>query len=111
LSIAPFQADHPAGVGGRFGALTAIDIPYEEDIMNVSELIEILSDCDPEASVFVMTQRNYPLESTLDGVTVREEFSEDEEGDRDRAANDVVLLEGRHIGYGTADAWDVARRA
>jgi hypothetical protein len=79
--------------------------------MKVSELIEILNDCDPEASVFVMTQRNYPLEATLHGVSVREEFSDDEDTDRDRAPNDVVLLEGRNIGYGSSDAWAVAQRS
>ncbi len=77
--------------------------------MKVSELIEILSDCDPEANVSLMHQRSYPLESTLYGVTVREEFSKAEGGDQ--ASNDVILLEGKQLGYGARDAWAVAIRA
>lgn len=95
--------------------------------MKVKTLIEILSDCDPEADVYIMGQQNYPFENAVHGVAVREEFS-DADGDeaeepaappRDRWAasdaqlphNDVFIVEGGQTRYGSKDAWSAARRA
>ena len=97
--------------------------------MKVSELIELLSDLDPDAEVYMMSQRNYPFEVALDGVTVREDFVEcddedDDSDDEDEAPsahdrwstpesrlprNDVFLLEGRQLRYGSSAAWDARR--
>lgn len=94
--------------------------------MKVSKLIELLSDLDPDADVYVMSQRSYPFENALDGVTIREDFvdcdDDDVEADDDPEApgpddrwsapesklprNDVFLLEGRQLRYGSSAAWD-----
>ncbi len=94
--------------------------------MKVSKLIELLSDLDPDADVYVMSQRSYPFENSLDGLTIREDFvdcdDDDEEANDDAEApgpddrwsapesklprNDVFLLEGRQLRYGSSVAWD-----
>jgi hypothetical protein len=97
--------------------------------MKVRELIEILEELDPEASVYIMSQQNWPFEVAIHGVTVREEFTETDdededaedeptrnEGDRWSARpealprNDVFIVEGSHLRYGSKDAWDAAYR-
>jgi hypothetical protein len=88
--------------------------------MKVQELIDILSEQDPEAEVLLMTQRHYPFENTLYGVTSRAELNgndeEDEEedtspgGDHRPKATDVFLVEGTQLRYGNADAWGCAVR-
>jgi hypothetical protein len=75
----------------------------------------------------MMSQRNYPFEVALDGVAVREDFAEsdDEDDDADYEApsahdrwstpesklprNDVFLLEGQQLRYGSSAAWDARR--
>jgi hypothetical protein len=105
LANAPFRAIKRDTSPKPPGALTAIDAPHKEDLMKVSELIEILSDCDPEASVFVMSQENWPFECGLAGVNVREEFAEGEQSANGCAANDVFLVEGPQLRYGSRAAW------
>jgi hypothetical protein len=88
--------------------------------MKVRELIEILEDKDAEADVFIMTQSNWPFENDLEGVAVREDFREDEpdeEGDaptEDESGeikpNDVFLVEGRQLRYGSKSAWHCVER-
>ena len=97
--------------------------------MKVRELIEILEELDPEASVYIMSQSSWPFEVAIHGVTVREEFTErDEDDDEDGEAtpashydrwsapaeslpmNDVFIVEGRQLRYGSKDAWDSAYR-
>ena len=51
--------------------------------MKVRELIEILEELDPEASVYLMSQQNWPFEVAIHGVTVREEFTESDDEDDD----------------------------
>lgn len=90
--------------------------------MKNRELIAILSELDEDAEVFVMMQQKWPFECSLAGVAVREDFSDggDEEestvatpsgatrgGER---ANDIFLVEGAQLRYGSKAAWDVARR-
>lgn len=85
--------------------------------MKVSELIEILEDLDPNAEVFIMSQENWPFENAVAGVAVREEMLEDDEDldDEEReephyekgtAANDVFIVEGQQLRYGSKAAWD-----
>ena len=91
--------------------------------MKVSELIELLEEQDPDAEVLVMSQPNWPFELGLAGVTTREEMlradrDEDGNGDDDEeprrdlgtAKNDVFLVEGEQLRYGSKTAWSVATR-
>ena len=78
--------------------------------MTVEQLISILQDCDPKAEVLLASQPAYPFEYRLAGVTVREEMLDGDEredtefGDGCRG-NDVLLVEGAQIRYGSRDAW------
>ena len=99
--------------------------------MTVSELINRLAECDPEAEVRIMMQESWPFECEIDGVAVREAFGEEacdcdhridaphEEGcpaedEEDYGeglkGNDVFIVEGRQERYGSKEAWLAARR-
>jgi hypothetical protein len=91
--------------------------------MKVSDLIRLLEDQDPDAEVLLMTQRNWPFENSVFGVAVREDVATNEEdGDDDEgehepppvekgtAPNDVFIVEGEQLRYGSKRAWDVATR-
>ena len=86
--------------------------------MKVSELIERLSECDPDAEVVLVTQQNWPFENAIEGLTTREDAARsdedrDEDGDDDHdesgdtRRNDVFLVEGEQLRYGTKNAWNV----
>jgi len=88
--------------------------------MTVSELMNLLEDCDPDAEVLILNQPSYPFENSIMGVTVRSEISgEDDEDEDDEAPssredgtrpNDVFILEGQQLRYGSRDAWAAAGR-
>ena len=89
--------------------------------MKVSELIELLEEQDPDAEVLVMMQQSWPFELSLAGVTTREEMLRAEREERDdddyeprfergTAKNDVFLVEGEQLRYGSKTAWSVATR-
>jgi hypothetical protein len=90
--------------------------------MKVKELIDILEDQDPDAEVLIMSQQSWPFENGVYGVTVRSEMDGDDDDDsnedapaateaRDgRATNDVFIVEGSQLRYGSKTAWDVATR-
>ena len=96
--------------------------------MKVHELIAILEDMDPDADVYLMSQESWPFEHSIVGVCQREDFTEADpdadaeaepppaDGDRWAAPgsslpmNDVFIVEGRQLRYGSKAAWDVARR-
>ncbi|MFH1690573.1 MAG: hypothetical protein ABIE42_10125 [Candidatus Eisenbacteria bacterium] len=93
--------------------------------MKVHELIEILDELDPDASVYVMSQQSWPFEVAIHGVAVREDFAEaDPDGDEPDAEahdrwgasegalppSDVFIVEGSQLRYGNKGAWDAARR-
>jgi len=87
--------------------------------MKVKELIDILEEQDPDAEVLIMSQQNWPFENGVYGVTVRSEMDGDDEDEdgadttaaRDgRATNDVFIVEGSQLRYGSKTAWDVATR-
>lgn len=101
--------------------------------MTVSELMNLLEDCDPDATVRIMMQESWPFENAIEGITTRAELgSEDcdcdhritephEEGcpaatDAEQeyedglAAHDVFIVEGRQERYGDKSAWNVCRR-
>jgi hypothetical protein len=85
-----------------------------ECIMTVAELIEILSELEPSADVFLVHDEARAVESELRGVTTREEamgtgaqaLALDGRA-RYGSPEDVLLVQGDALGYGTADAWDV----
>jgi hypothetical protein len=92
--------------------------------MKVKELIDILEEQDPDAEVLIMSQQSWPFENGVYGVTVRSEMDgEDDNDDGDennedatdateardgRATNDVFIVEGSQLRYGSKAAWDVA---
>ena len=88
--------------------------------MKVKELMEILEEQDSDAEVLIMGQQSWPFENSIHGVTVRSEIeeSDDDEDEKTpaarradgRAANDVFIVEGRQLRYGSKTAWDVATR-
>ena len=84
--------------------------------MNVKQLIEILEDLDPDAEVLIVSQQHWPFENAIAGVAVREDvvFDDDEREEpryeKGTAANDVFIVEGQQLRYGSKAAWDAARR-
>lgn len=96
--------------------------------MTVGELMSLLEDLDPEASVRIMMQENWPFECELRGVVTRDmldseesdcgrkigephdeecvAFGEDEYEDG-LQANDVFIVEGRQERYGSKRAWEL----
>ena len=90
--------------------------------MKVRELIEILEEFDSEAEVLLSVQPAWPFEHTLAGVCQRSDLMEEDDGEADDEdqgqglsgeelpANDVFLVEGTQLRYGSKRAWDVARR-
>ena len=92
--------------------------------MKVRNLIEILEDQDPEAEVLIMSQENWPFENAIAGVAMREDFVDDDEEDDDEddeagterryekgtAPNDVFIVEGQQLRYGSKAAWNAATR-
>ena len=87
--------------------------------MKVRELIAILTELDQDAQVLLMTQQQWPFENGVHGVAVRAEIEassddEDDEMPTERREgckpNDVFIVEGSQLRYGSNGAWDVARR-
>jgi hypothetical protein len=88
--------------------------------MKVQELIDILSEQDPDAEVLIQAQSTWPYEHALHGVTTRAELTSDSgddlgegpavSGHEHLASNDVFLVEGTQLRYGNKDAWNIARR-
>lgn len=82
--------------------------------MKVRDLIRLLEEQDPNATVLVMSQESWPFECSLSGVVGRQELVDEEEPDEDRkspappegaAMTDVFLVEGRQLRYGSRSAW------
>lgn len=83
--------------------------------MTVAELISALESLDPDARVLIMSQPQWPFEYDIQGVVVREDFSGDSDQDTTPLgdgmnANDVFLLEGTQLRYGSKAAWSAERR-
>ena len=90
--------------------------------MKVQELIEILENMDPDATVLLATQPAWPFEYSIEGVVTRWDFTEFDPHNRfehmtndgglgsDPVSSDVLLLEGTQLRYGTKAAWEAARR-
>ena len=101
--------------------------------MNVSQLKEILDNVSDETEVRLMSQANYPFEYSVEWAVGLDEIQDFQasEPDEDEAielfqpasGNDpgyfgsgpwcgdgiLYLVEGQQLGYGTSDAWVVAK--
>lgn len=76
--------------------------------MNVAELIDRLSEYDPNTEVRLATQPNYPFEYSI-GNVVSDYVLHYNDGDNDEIVNgrDVVYIaEGEQIGYLNGNAID-----
>jgi hypothetical protein len=74
--------------------------------VKVKNLIACLQDYDPEATVRLMVQPNYPFEDSIQGVVERREF--EEEVPDGCKADDVFILDGGQVRYGSQKAWEVS---
>lgn len=72
--------------------------------MTLNEFRELTKDMDGDVELRLMTQPNYPLESEVNGLTLRSRFDSDaiEQGKEEK----LYLLEGGQIGYGRRAAWN-----
>lgn len=73
--------------------------------MKVKDLIELLEDFDPESKVYLMTQKQWPFEDEIKGVTSRSDFSEEDEDINGVCQDDVFIVQGRQKRYGHKEAW------
>lgn len=77
--------------------------------MKIKELIEALQNFDDEAEVYIGNQPHYPFENSICGVVARDEFttSSDFEDEPKGNMNDVFILEGSQVRYGSRKMWEV----
>ena len=83
--------------------------------MKVSKLMEILKRQNPDANVYVMFQHEWPFENSIFGVAVRSTFTADDDEDEYKEGNglrpdDVFIVEGGQLRYGSEKAWEVAEQ-
>ena len=77
----------------------------------VRDLILLLQSRNPNAQVFLMTQRKAPFENHLAGVVGREEMADqDWRVEPGIADDDVFLVVGKRIRPGSLSAWIEAER-
>jgi hypothetical protein len=75
--------------------------------MKVCDLIELLEDMDPNADVLAMVQPRYPFEHRVEGAVQRGELLDSADESMDLDANDVFIVVGDQLRYGTKRAWEV----
>ena len=77
--------------------------------MKVHELIEALEDMDdPEAQVFIVSQKSWPFEYSIHSVLQRSDYEGEpaiEDDDKETSGLDVIIVEGEQLRYGNKDAW------
>jgi hypothetical protein len=85
--------------------------------MTVGELMQILSEMDADAQVFIASQPSWPFEFAIAGVARRAEMLADDDGEPatethepGTAPSDVFIVEGTQLRYGSKAAWETARR-
>jgi hypothetical protein len=83
--------------------------------MTVQDLIELLQEYNPDARVVLAYQSHYPLEHELRGLTTRHELVEadaddDADSHEDDDLDDVILVDGEFLGYGSRAAWKLGLR-
>ena len=74
--------------------------------MKVHELIELLEGFDEEAEVMLVTQQNWPFENDLLGAVERSTYDDGEDLDDGARMNDVLLVEGYQLRYGSKEPWE-----
>jgi hypothetical protein len=92
--------------------------------MKVHQLIQLLDELDSDGDVYVLLQPHWPLEASIRGIAIREDFAcpaDPEDGDdapqparrstpeSALPRNDVFIVVGEQVRYGNRDAWDVVR--
>ena len=75
--------------------------------MTVGELLELLRDCDPDSRVLLVSQPSWPFEYSIEGVALRGDFEEADTAER--RPDDVFIVEGTQLRYGSRAAWDACR--
>ena len=59
--------------------------------MTVTELIGLLEECDPDATVRIMSQESWPFENAVRGISVRQDFADSScDCETDRDTHDVA---------------------
>ena len=85
--------------------------------MRVKDLIEMLEECNPQATVIILSQPSYPFENKLQGMTVRNKSNETSQGGEsafsgspsdESKADDVILCMGSQLRYGEPAHFDAA---
>lgn len=72
--------------------------------MKVKQLQNALEDFDPDARVLITIQPHHPIECHTVGAVQRDWYDRDSE----RPSNDVLIVQGGDVGYGSREAWDHA---
>jgi hypothetical protein len=94
--------------------------------------MNLLSECDEDAEVRIMSQEGWPLENGIKGIALREDMAGDDVCECDHRftephedgspateemeyadglkANDVFIVEGDQQRYGDESGWEVVRR-
>jgi hypothetical protein len=82
--------------------------------MKVRQLVALLQGMEPDATVLLAFNRDYPFEYDVDGVAVRRDCADlDEESsaiDDGARPGDVLLTQGEQQRYGSDVVWDVAQK-
>lgn len=82
--------------------------------MKVKQLIALLENVNQEANVVLVCQPNWPLEYSLSSVITRDDILENDESDegeetelsRGMSLDDVLLVEGSQLRYGSKKCFD-----
>jgi hypothetical protein len=79
--------------------------------MKAEELIQLLEDVEPDTEVRIMSQPSWPFEYSIRGTNLASELGDFKphgyKEDQDDNVDVLYLLEGRQLGYGTKDAWNI----
>jgi hypothetical protein len=81
--------------------------------MTINELIERLEEYRQEiggdAEVRLMTQSNWPFEYDIMGLASAAEMRDLADHEDVTDADVLYIVEGKQLGYGSKEAWEVAR--
>lgn len=80
----------------------------------VGDLKEYLEQYDEDANVLIIWQEHWPFESHIRGVLQRSDFEEIDDEDSEmgdgvsplKKTNDVIIVMGEQIRYGSREAWN-----
>ena len=81
--------------------------------MTINELLERLEEYREEiggdAEARLMTQQNWPFEYDITGLASAAEMRDLADDEDTTDDNVLYIVEGRQLGYGSKEAWEVAR--